>query len=206
VRDGTPNPQGYESRASLERLLLEGIASGESAVVDDDYWVRFRARLRGPASIEREASMRQVMPHPLWIGHAGDGRDFPKLHEAGIRALVQLAIEEPAIQPPRDLLYFRVPISDGAGNRGDSLAVAIRAVAELVSRRVPTLVFCGAGMNRSPCIVAAALAVTFQEPPEKSLGMVMNQGPCDISPGLWAEVSDLMRCWQSDASAPDHSP
>jgi hypothetical protein len=84
--------------------------------------------------------MRQVVPHPLWLGHAGDGRDFLGLYEAGIRALVQLAVEEPAIQPPRDLLYFRVPISDGAGNPVDSLALAIRTVADLLSRRVPTLV------------------------------------------------------------------
>lgn len=145
--------------------------------------------------------MRQVVPHPLWLGHSGDGLDFPKLYEAGIQALVQLAVEEPAIQTPRDLLYFRVPISDGAGNRPDSLALAIRTVAELLSRRIPTLVSCGAGMSRSPCIVAAALAVTFRESLEGSLRIVISQGPCDISPSLWGEVSDLLMSWQSAPSA-----
>lgn len=140
--------------------------------------------------------MRQVVPHPLWIGHAGDGRDFTRLYGAGIRALVQLAVEEPAIQPPRDLLYFRVPISDGAGNRADCLALAIRAVSELVSRRVPTLVCCGAGMSRSPCIVAAALAMTTGQPAEACLSTVTSQGPCDISSGLWSEVSELVMSWQ----------
>lgn len=147
--------------------------------------------------------MRRVVPYPLWLGHADDGRDFPKLYEAGIRALVQLAVEDPAIQPPRDLLYVRIPISDGAGNPVDTLVVAIRTVAELLSQRIPTLVCCGAGMSRSPCIVAAALAMVFRKSPEESLGMVASRGPCDVSPSLWDEVSKLLISWQSDPSAVD---
>jgi hypothetical protein len=150
--------------------------------------------------------MRQVVPHPLWLGHAGDGRGFPGLYEAGIRALVQLAVEEPAIQPPRNLLYFRVPISDGAGNPVDSLALAIRTVADLLSRRVPTLVCCGAGMSRSPCIVAAALAVTLGKSPVEGLEMVVRQGPCDVSPSLWDEVTDLLVSWRPGPSAPEAGP
>jgi hypothetical protein len=141
--------------------------------------------------------MRQVVPHPLWIGHAGDDRGFTRLYGAGIRAVVQLALEEPPIQPPRDLLYFRVPISDGAGNPADCLALAIRAVTELLSRGVPTLVSCGAGMSRSPCIVAAALAITSGQPPDACLGTVTSQGPCDISSSLWCEVSALVTSRQS---------
>jgi hypothetical protein len=150
------------------------------------------------AFLELETSMRQVVPHSLWIGHADDGRNLTKHYEAGIRALVQLAVEEPVIQLPRDLLYVRVPISDGAGNRADCLALAIRAVSELLSRRVPTLVCCGAGMSRSPCIVAAALAVTSGQSLEASLSTVTSQGPCDISASLWGEVSDLVASWRSD--------
>jgi hypothetical protein len=147
--------------------------------------------------------MRQVVPHPLWLGHSADGRNFPELHDAGIRAVVQVAVEEPAIPTPRDLLYLRVPISDGGGNRADFLALAIRAVAELLSGRVPTLVCCGVGMSRSPCVVAAALVVTFRESPEESLRMVISQGPCDVSPSLWNEVSELLTSWQSAPSARD---
>lgn len=141
--------------------------------------------------------MRQVVPHPIWIGHAGDGRDFARLHETGIRAIVQLAVEEPAIRPPRELLYFRVPISDGVGNRSDHLALAIRTVAELLSRRIPSLVCCGAGMSRSPCIVAAALAMTSGEPPEACLDMVVGQGPRDVSSSVWREVSAVVAARQS---------
>ncbi len=136
--------------------------------------------------------MRQIMPHALWIGHAGDGRDMTAIFEAGIRALVQLAIEEPAVQATRDLIFFRVPISDGVGNRADDLALAIRSVSELLSRRIPTLVCCGAGMSRSPCIVAAAIAVTFAQSAEASLDLVTGQGPSDISMSLWKEISRLL--------------
>jgi hypothetical protein len=150
--------------------------------------------------------MRQVAPHPIWLGHADDGRDFPDLYEAGIEALVQLAVEEPAIQTPRDLIYVRIPLSDGAGNRVDSLALAIQVVAELLTRRVPTLVCCGAGMSRSPCIVAAALAVTTRESSEACLSLVTRQAPCDISPSLWVSVSDLLMSWHSAFTAPDGCP
>ena len=141
--------------------------------------------------------MRQVVPHPLWIGHAGDGRDFIRLDCAGIRALVQLAFEESVIQPPRDLLYLRIPLLDGVGNRADCLALAIRAVSELLSRRVPTLVCCGAGMSRSPCIVAAALAMASDLPPEVCLGMATS-GTHSSRLSLWCEVCELVTSWQSD--------
>lgn len=146
--------------------------------------------------------MRQIVPYPVWIGHAADGRDFARLHEAGIRALVQLAVEEPALAPPRELLYVRVPLADGAGNRADSLALAVRTVAELLARGVPTLVCCGAGMSRSPCIVAGALAMIGGQPPEACLGLVAGRGPCDVSLSLWREVSGLVTAWQSDALGP----
>ena len=145
--------------------------------------------------------MRQIGSHPLWIGHAGDGRDFARLHESGIRALVQLAIEEPVIQPPRDLIYVRIPLSDGAGNRADLLTLAILTVSGLLSRRVPTLLFCSAGMSRAPCVAAASLAVTLRQSPDAGLGMVTSQGPRDVSSGLWREMSDLVAAWRHDAGA-----
>jgi hypothetical protein len=43
--------------------------------------------------------MNKIPPHHLWIGHAGDGSDFQGLFDADIRAVVQLAIEEPPIRP-----------------------------------------------------------------------------------------------------------
>jgi hypothetical protein len=135
--------------------------------------------------------MRRVEPYALWIGHAGDAGNMPGLHEAGIRALVQLAIEEPAASPPRDLIFLRVPLVDGAGNPSELLSLAIRTVARLLELRIPTLVCCGAGMSRSPCIAAAALALAFQLTPEDALERVKNSGACDVAPGLWEDMRDL---------------
>src|SRR4051812_35595809 len=101
--------------------------------------------------------MNQIPPHALWTGHAGDGRDYPRLFELGIRAVIQIAAEEPPLQPPRELIYLRFPLRDGADNPDDLVSLAVAALASLVRHRVPTLVCCGAGMSRSPAVAAAAL-------------------------------------------------
>jgi hypothetical protein len=132
--------------------------------------------------------MRCVPPYSLWLGHADNGRDFGAIVEAGIEALVHLALEEPAVEPPRDLIYVRIPLVDGEANPIHTLALAIRIVAELLTHRVPTLVCCGAGLSRSPCIAAAALALVSGESFEGWLRRVQGQGPCDISPAFACEV------------------
>src|SRR5262245_35626731 len=111
--------------------------------------------------------MHQILPHSLWIGHAGDACDFRKVFDQSIRALVQVAVEEPAVQPPRELLYCRFPLIDGAGNEVDILQLAVTTVSALLQRHLPTLVACGSGLSRSPAIAAAALALAHQETPEE---------------------------------------
>src|SRR5258708_5183826 len=101
--------------------------------------------------------MNQIIPYPLWIGHGGDGRDFRQVFQASIKALVQLSAEEPALAPPRELIYCRFPLVDGGGNRAELLFLAVSTVATLLKMSVPTLLFCGAGMSRSPAIAAAVL-------------------------------------------------
>jgi protein-tyrosine phosphatase len=135
--------------------------------------------------------MTQILPHHLWLGHAGDGRDLQKLFEAGIQALVQLGAEEPVILAPRDLIEVRIPILDGPGNQAETLTFAIRTVAALLTLRVSTLVCCGAGMSRSPCIAAAALAMNSGEAPGQALRRIVEQRRCDVNPGLWNDVVDL---------------
>ncbi len=136
-------------------------------------------------------TMTQILPHQLWLGHADDVRDFPRIFEAGIQASVQLAAEEPVLQAPRELIHVRIPLLDGPGNRAEFLTLAIQTVAALLTLRVPTLVCCGAGMSRAPCIAAVALAMTTGEPPAQALRRIGEQRPCDVSPGLWDEVIDL---------------
>ena len=64
--------------------------------------------------------MTQIQPYSLWIGHAGEARDYERIADAGIEALVNLAAEEKCDQPPRGLLYLRFPLIDGTGNRTGS--------------------------------------------------------------------------------------
>ena len=94
---------------------------------------------------ERVATtMNEITPYPVFVGHAADGRAVKELLDQGIRAIVQLAAEEPPIVTPRDLVFCRFPLEDGSGNDADLLSLAITSVAHLVSRGVPTLVCCGA--------------------------------------------------------------
>lgn len=136
--------------------------------------------------------MRPIPPHALWIGHAGDGRDFRHILDAGIEAVVQLAEEEPPLQLPRELLYCRFPLIDGPGNEPKVLDLAITTVANLLERKVPTLLCCGAGMGRSPVIAAAALAQVYQEEPDECLKQVAEHHPADVLPGLWKEVKSFL--------------
>src|SRR5437867_10939638 len=113
--------------------------------------------------------MKQIMPYFLWLGHAGEGRNYRDLFDAGIKALVELAAEEAPSQPPRELIYCRFPLLDGAGNDSDLLMLAIANVSSLLGKRMPTLVCCSSGLSRSPAITAAALTHIQPETPEACL-------------------------------------
>lgn len=136
--------------------------------------------------------MKQIMPYPLWLGHSGDGREFRQLFDAGIKALVDLAAEEPPSQPPRELIYCRFPLLDGAGNDMTLLSLAVNTVANLLERQLPTLVCCDYGMSRGPALAAVALALVYQETPEDCLQRVVAQHRSDVSPALWDELKGFL--------------
>jgi hypothetical protein len=138
--------------------------------------------------------MRQILPHFLWLGHANDGRDHRRQFELGIRAILQIAAEEPALQPPRELIYCRVPLLDSPGNDAKLLDLAITTLASFLEWRLPTLICCGGGMSRSPAIAAAALAKVQRETPDACLKRVAEHHPADVAPGLWEEVTRLLAC------------
>src|SRR5262245_41434707 len=102
--------------------------------------------------------MRQVPGEPLWVGNLGDVRDLQKVLSAGVRACIDLALNEAPAVVPREMAYCRFPLLDGPGNPPWLLRAAIDCVANLLRARVHTLVFCGAGMSRSPAVAAIALA------------------------------------------------
>jgi protein-tyrosine phosphatase len=135
--------------------------------------------------------MNQIVPYPIWVGHAGDGRTFQKIFEQGIKVVVQLALEEPPLQPPRELVYLRFPLLDGNGNDPFTLHLAISCVADLLEHRIPTLVCCGGGMSRSPAIVAVALSTVEHKDAEECLQRVIQSHPADVSPGLWEQIRNF---------------
>ena len=119
------------------------------------------------------------------------GNDYRQILEAGIESIVQVALEEVALQPPRELTYCRFPIVDAPGNERRLLYLAVVTVANLLEKNVPTLVCCGSGMSRSPVIAAAALAMVQQEEPEDCLRQIAEHHPHDVTAGLWIEVKKM---------------
>ncbi len=132
--------------------------------------------------------MRAVIPHLLWIGNAEDGRNVQAVLALGIEAVIDLAIEEPPLAFPREMIYCRFPLIDGSGNSPAVLQAAIDTTISFLQGNVPTLVTCNGGMSRSPAIVAGALTSIENITPEKALERVATAGPHDVSATFWADV------------------
>lgn len=133
--------------------------------------------------------MRRIDGSSLWIGTARDARDIKGVLDAGIEAIVDLAIMSEPVVPTRELAYLRFPLIDGEGNLPWLIRMAVHAVEGLVRFGVPTLVACDGGMSRSPTIAAAAM---WSRAPDVSLDEVLAKvthgGPADVHPALWSEV------------------
>lgn len=132
--------------------------------------------------------MREVLPRLIWIGNARDGRDVSEVISREIAAVVDLAMEEAPAHFPREIIYCRFPLLDGAGNSSSVLQVAVRTLARLIETGTPTLVTCGGGMSRSPALVAAGLAVANGGAPDDWLKQIAADGPHDVAPALWNDV------------------
>ncbi len=134
-------------------------------------------------------ALRRVLDLPLWVGTARDARDLRGIHEAGIEAVIDLAMDEPPVQPTRELVYLRFPLVDGGGNPEWLLRLAVEAVSGLLKAVVPTLVACSAGASRSPAIAALALARWKGISPEEGLKLI---GTGDVSVTLWRDLTALL--------------
>jgi len=137
--------------------------------------------------------MRQVLPNHLWFSNASDVRDIRRLHELGVQAVVDLAVEETPIPMPREMVYCRLPLVDGEGNTPRLVCVALDTVALFIRKRVPSVVSCSAGLSRSPAIVAGALALVENETPESCLQRLGTICQLDVSPKLWEAVRSAHR-------------
>jgi len=132
--------------------------------------------------------MREIIESRLWLGGVSDACDLRRIHDIGISAIVDLAIEETVPQLTRELIYCRIPITDGSANTPEVLTAAIETTASLIRKGIPTLVACSAGMSRSPSIVAAALALVREQSPDDVLQELIAGSPHDVSPLLWSNV------------------
>jgi protein-tyrosine phosphatase len=132
--------------------------------------------------------VREVISKLLWISNAREARDVSAVLGLGINAVVDLAIEELPILFPREVVYCRFPLVDGAGNPPALVKAAVETITNLIRGQIPTLVTCGAGMSRSPAIVAAALARFEGTTPQQSLERVAASGPHDVSAAFWADI------------------
>jgi protein-tyrosine phosphatase len=140
--------------------------------------------------------MREILPSQLWIGNAGDGRDPERLLWAGVVALINVAAEEPSPVLPRSMVYCHFPLTDGVPDDPRVLGVAIQTVVSLLNEQIPTLVYCGAGMSRSPAVVAAALSIAKGGSPDEKLKEIVAGHPHDVSPDLWEAVCRACRALQ----------
>jgi protein-tyrosine phosphatase len=111
--------------------------------------------------------MHRIENLSLWVGHVGDLRNLRGVLSTGIVVVVDLAMDEPPATITREIVYCRFPLVDGIGNPPWLLRVAIDCVASLLRSRTPTLICCGAGMSRSPCIAAGAIACVRGSSPRR---------------------------------------
>jgi protein-tyrosine phosphatase len=136
--------------------------------------------------------VRQVAGYALWLGHVGNVRDLRGVLAAGVRAVVDLALNEPPAAITRELVYCRFPLTDGPGNPPWLLRLAVETLADLLRSGTPTLVYCSAGLSRSPALAAAAIAQVRGCLPAEGLAVVVQSGAADVSPGLWSEVQAVL--------------
>jgi len=137
--------------------------------------------------------MHRLESRNLWLGHVGDLANVRIVLNAGICAIVDLALNEPVPKLPRDIVYCRFPLVDGAGNDPWILLSAIKMVAGFLKLEVPTLVTCSAGLSRSPAIAAAALSSITRHSPEDCLRQISEAVAHDVNPGFWNEVVGVCR-------------
>lgn len=107
--------------------------------------------------------------------------------------MVDLAAADQPLAVPREMVYCRFPLLDGAGNPQWLLRAALETTAMFIRLEAPLLVFCGAGLSRSPAVAAAALRLATGQPPEDCLRRVAETGVADVSPALWSELRTLVQ-------------
>jgi hypothetical protein len=132
--------------------------------------------------------IRNVYSDLLYVGNAMDARDLRPIYDKRIRAVVDLAINEPPAQLGREIIYCRFPLNDGDGNNDGLLAITIRTIAAMIQNEMATLVACSAGMSRAPTIAAATVTLLTGRDPDECLMDIISNAPNEVSPILWTHI------------------
>lgn len=117
-----------------------------------------------------------------------DARDLKSIYDQQIRAVVDLAINEPPAQLGREIIYCRFPLNDGDVSNDGLIAITVRTVAAMIQNNTRTIVACSAGMSRAPTIAAASIALLTGRDPDECLLDLISNAPNDVSPILWAQI------------------
>jgi hypothetical protein len=151
----------------------------------------FSGRRHGGPKHCTASQMREILPDRLWLGNAADAHNVESIMQAGITAVIDLAIEQVMPAFPRSLIYCRFPIMDGQQGAQAILQTAIEALVSLLRHGIPTLICCSAGMSRSPAVAAGAISVCYGGTPDDRLREIVLGHPHDVSPSLWQDVRSI---------------
>lgn len=128
----------------------------------------------------------------IHLGTAADLRDIRSVLNAGVTAIIDLAIEEPLPTIPRVTNYCRFVITDDGENDPGIIQTAIQTAFGFLSNGQTIAICCNAGLNRSPAIAAAVVSKINQCEPADALKLVGKTKHIDVNPALWRQIVSLI--------------
>ena len=136
--------------------------------------------------------LRKTSHNDLYIADAITARDLRQIYDYQIKAVIDLAANEPPAVLGRDIIYCRFPIADDGSNDDALLSAAILCLRSLLERDYRTLVTCSAGMSRSPLVAAAAISRISGNSLRSCLEALIEGAPRDVSPTLFTAVGRIV--------------
>jgi atypical dual specificity phosphatase len=127
----------------------------------------------------------------LYVGNLKDAEQVADANPMGIAAVISLCAEAPGAHG-KQLSYTSIPIDDSGPVSARKFEAVMSAIATAV-RRGKVLVHCGAGMSRSPILLAAWLHRCGYADFDTALREISEAREIDPSPILLQSVYDHLR-------------
>ena len=128
----------------------------------------------------------------VWLGNSVDLRDIPGMLNMGVTAIIDLAIEEPFPKMPRTTNYCRFALTDDGDNNPATVRAAILSASAFIQEGHVTAICCNAGLNRSPSIAAASLALITGKTPIQCIELLATVKHLDVNPALWNQIIGIL--------------